>query len=123
MFITCGMDKHLGTIVENAVRKSGYPITKLAKRIGYTRQHIYNLFQQAKIDLMLIEEIGKIINHNFTDEIKELAKYKGHEVGLTIIDPHGPEYETLEKKYIALLEEYNKLLKEHHELMKKLKKA
>lgn len=50
--------------------KSGYPISKLAKRIGYTRQHIYNLFSQQQIDLQLLDEIGKIINVDFSESVK-----------------------------------------------------
>lgn len=111
----------MGSILETAVRKSEYPITKLAKRINYTRQHIYNLFQQAKIDLMLMEEIGKIINYNFADEIKELRKYSTIGTESHSVKEPSPGYESLEKKYIALLEEYNKLLKEHNELLKKVK--
>ena len=55
------MRQDLGQILEKAVRQSGYPISKLAKRIGYTRQHIYNLFAQQQIDLQLLDEIGKMM--------------------------------------------------------------
>ncbi len=115
------MSRHIGNILENAIRKSEYPISKLAKRIGYTRQHMYNIFQQAKVDLLLLEEIGKVINYDFTDDVRELKKYSA-----AIKDGYGgkeisPGYENLEKKYITLLEEYNKLLKEHSELLKKAK--
>jgi DNA-binding HxlR family transcriptional regulator len=116
------MNKHLGSILESAVRKSEYPISKLAKRIGYTRPHIYNLFQQPKVDVMLMDKIGKIINHDFSDEVKELKKYGRVEDTVFIAGESSVEYGSLEKKYIALLEEYNKLLKEHNELLKKLKK-
>lgn len=122
MFITCSMSKHMGSILENAVRKSGYPIAKLARRVNYTRQHMYNFFQQAKVDLMLLEEIGKIINYNFADEIKELRKYSLPVPENQLSKDPGVRYETIEEKYIALLEEYNKLLKEYNELLQKGKK-
>ncbi|MCD6066280.1 MAG: hypothetical protein K0S33_1106 [Bacteroidetes bacterium] len=114
------MQKHLGKILEKAVRESGFPISKLAIRINYTRQHMYNLFQQEKVDLMLLVEIGKIIHHDFSEEVKELGKYNKHETGLSVADP-GPGYEVLESKYIELLEEYNRLLKEYNDLLKKKK--
>lgn len=107
------MSKHIGNILESAIRKSEYPISKLAKRIGYTRQHMYNIFQQSRVDLILVEEIGKIINYDFTDEVRELKKYAKSE---------AVDCEALERKYIALLEEYNRLLKEHNALLKKPKK-
>jgi hypothetical protein len=34
------MQQDLGQLLEKEVRKNGYPNSKLAKRIGYTRQHI-----------------------------------------------------------------------------------
>ncbi|MDP2386903.1 MAG: hypothetical protein Q8M29_11065 [Bacteroidota bacterium] len=111
------MQKHLGNILENAVRKSEYPISKLARQIGYTRQHMYNLFQQPNVDIALLEEIGKIIRHDFSDEVKVLKKYGKHASG----EPVGEfsvEYGTLEKKYIDLLEKYSKLQTEYAELLK-----
>jgi hypothetical protein len=114
------VQKHLGKILEAAIRKSEYPISKLAKRVGYTRQHMYNLFQQESVDLSLMVEIGKIIHHDFSNEVKELASYKHHETGSLVAEPRM-EYEVLEGKYIELLEEHNRLLKEFNDLLRKKK--
>ncbi|HEY1040054.1 MAG TPA: hypothetical protein VGF30_11645 [Bacteroidia bacterium] len=116
------MSRHIGNIVEKAVRKSGFPISKLAKRVGYTRQHMYNLFQQAKVDLLLVEEIGKVIGYDFAEEIVALKKYTQTENRNDITVNESVEYYVLEKKYIALLEEHNRLLKEYAGLLKKMKK-
>lgn len=114
------MRKHIGTILEAAIRKSEYPISKIAKRIGYTRQHMYNLFNQAKVDLFLIEEIGKIINHDFSEDIVELKKYGKSNAVLyaSVNEPLTYSNSDIERKYILLLEEYNNLLKEHNALLK-----
>ena len=116
------MSRHIGNIVENAVRKSEYPISRLAKRIGYTRQHMYNIFQQHRVDLALVEEIGKVIGHDFSEEIRTLKKYQPAEPEVyTSVKEMPGAYEKLEKKYIALLEEHNRLLKEYTALLKKNK--
>ena len=112
------MQKHLGNILENAVRKSEYPISKLARQIGYTRQHMYNLFQQTHVDIALLEEIGKLIRHDFSDEVKVMKKYGKHANGEPVGEVSA-EYETLEKKYVALLEKYSELQNEYAELLKK----
>ncbi len=57
--------KHAGEIVENAVRNSGITLSKLSKRIGRSRQYLYNIFESNKIDWEVIESIGSIIHHDF----------------------------------------------------------
>lgn len=110
------MKQDLGQILEKAVRQSGYPISKLAKKIGYTRQHIYNLFTQQHINIELLMEIGKIINVDFKQDIK-LIKNLSQPYKIT-----EQANENYKEKYIHLLEEYNTLLKEHHQLIKDLSK-
>ena len=117
--------QHLGEILEKEIRQSSFPISKLAKRIGYTRQHMYNLFAQPKIDYALLEEIGKIINVDFSTKIKALKKYsttaneelqvlkETREFNYNTID-----FEKLNYKYLTLLEEHNKLLVEYQKLLK-----
>jgi hypothetical protein len=114
------VQKHLGKILEAAIRKSEYPISKLAKRVGYTRQHMYNLFQQETINLSLLVEIGKIIHHDFSLDVRELAAYRHQETSSIAAEP-SMEYEALEIKYIELLEEHNRLLKEYNDLLKRKK--
>ncbi len=108
------MRQDLGQILEKAVRQSGYPISKLAKRIGYTRQHIYNLFAQQQIDLQLLDEIGKIINVDFSENVKSLKKYSTN----TSNQNNKATDDEFKIKYYALLEEHQHLLKEHQLLIK-----
>lgn len=109
------MKLHYGQILEKAIRQSEYPISKLAKRIGYTRQHMYNLFNQPKIDLGLLDEIGKVLKYDFSDDIKSLSKY--HDDSELNISPKI-NTKIPDTNYIRLLEDYNKLLVEHQKLLK-----
>ena len=112
-------NQHHGEILEQAIRQSAISITKIAKKIGYTRQHIYNLFQQKSIDLNVILIIGEFIHHDFSDTIQALKKYK---------HLHYAEYaannkSSFEQKYYALLQEHNQLLKKYNKLITKPVKA
>lgn len=108
--------QHSGQILEKAIRKSNYPISKLAKRIGYTRQHMYNLFAQPDVDFELLYEIGKIINYDFSIEIKSLKRHSNYSD--TLMEELQKNNAILENKYLILLEDYNNLLKEHQLLLK-----
>jgi len=114
--------QHHGEILEQAIRQSAIPISKIAKKTGYTRQHIYNLFQQKSIDLNLILTIGEFIHHDFSDTIQTLKKYKQlHRAEFAAnTKEEAATYQTdYKQKYYALLEDYNKLLKEHNKLLSK----
>lgn len=110
------MKQHLGEVLEKAIRQSGYPITKIAKQIGYTRQHMYNLFHQQKIDLRLFDEIGKIIHVDFSENIKQYRKFNTFhsESESTILASEN----IYKEKYLSLLEEHKELLKEYNKLLK-----
>lgn len=95
------MLEHRGEIIEKAVRETGFPISQLAKKLGKTRQTLYNLFQNRNVSIDIIQEISKIINHDFSSEIKAFIKPL----------PEVDEVDYWKNKYLDLLEEHNKLLK------------
>ncbi len=103
--------QHRGEIVEQAVRQSGYSLTKLTQRLGKSRRWIYHAFENPILSIDKILEISKIIHYDFSDEIIELKRYNS-----TIkepIDKHYIEKETSDywkNKYLDLLEKYNTML-------------
>ncbi|MFT5778363.1 MAG: putative transcriptional regulator [Crocinitomicaceae bacterium] len=108
--------QHKGEIIEKRIRESGYSITKLAIKLGKSRRWMYLLFEKTTIPLDLILEIGKIIHHDFTDEIKELKTYKQKMVDQLLHEPpkrfdsDKEEAEYWKDKYLNALEKYNDLL-------------
>jgi hypothetical protein len=97
---------HRGEVIEKAVRESNIPISRIAKQLKKSRQFVYNIFETPNVPLDLILEIGKIINYDFSSDIKLLRSK-------TIKENKKNEEETLEywkNKYIRLLENYNELL-------------
>lgn len=106
---------HRGEIVEEAVRKSGYSLTRLARELGKSRRWIYLVFDNPNVSIDLIIQIGKIIHHNFAHEIAEIrnlgynSNLYEHEKNnyFSTNDINSEEnFITLKNKYIQLLEEY-----------------
>jgi len=67
---------HRGEIIEKAIRESGYSITTVAQRLGKSRRWMYFLFDNPVVPLDLILQIGKIIFHDFSNEIPEIIQGK-----------------------------------------------
>ena len=96
--------QHRGEIIKEAVYKSGYPITELAKRLDKSRRWIYIMFENNNISLDVVLQIGKIIHHDFSDEIRELKNS-------VIATEEETSAEYWKNKYLKLLEEHTELLK------------
>jgi predicted transcriptional regulator len=103
--------QHRGEIIKDAVYKSGFPITELAKRLGKSRRWVYLLFENPAISLDLIMQIGHIIHVDFTQAIKEFSPITTTQEPSSMyrIEEHDVQY--WKNKYLNLLEEYNALLK------------
>lgn len=104
--------QHRGEIVEKAVRQSGYPLTKLVARLGKSRRWIYNAFENAQLPIDHILRIGKIIHHDFSDEIDEFKgiSIQTEESFMTAYSTPSKDAEHWRTKYYELLEKYNALL-------------
>lgn len=108
--------QHKGEVIENAVRESGYSITRLADKLGKSRRWVYQIFEKPNVSMEYILLIGRAIHHDFSNDIKGLKEYRQSTQADTWHDPSGEFFTDGEKaeywknKYLILLEEYNKLL-------------
>ena len=107
------MMQHRGEIVERAIRQSGMPLTQLTKKLGKSRRWIYNAFENASLSIEVILEIGRIIHHDFSNDINELKNYR--QLTTEAVEIHYSAYgentvEYWKNKYLILLEKYNALL-------------
>jgi transposase-like protein len=103
---------HRGQIVEKVIRRSGYSITKLSRKLGISRNTLYNRFSNSNLGYRFIIEIGNVIHYDFAadfPEIKDEADIIG-EAPLRSVDRETAELWKAETKYISLLEKYTKLL-------------
>jgi transcriptional regulator with XRE-family HTH domain len=104
---------HRGEIVEKIIRKSGYSLTKLAKKLGISRNTLYSRFENANLSYQFIMEVSRIIYHDFTIDFPEIKE----DLRLTnnnLISQHEEDQPAapwrIEGKYNQLLEKHNKLL-------------
>lgn len=108
--------QHKGEIIEKAVRESGFSITRLAERMGKSRRWVYQIFESQVVPVDYILAIGKIIHHDFTEEVEELKTYKLNIANQITNDPQKAfgndkdEVEYWKNKYLSVLEKYNELL-------------
>lgn len=108
--------QHKGEIIEKAVRESGFSITRLAERMGKSRRWVYQIFESQVVPVDYILSIGKIIHHDFTEEIEELKTYKLNIAQQITNDRqhafgnNKDEVEHWKNKYLSVLEKYNDLL-------------
>lgn len=99
---------HEGQILEKAVRTSGVSIAFIATKIKYSRRHIYNLFNNEVIPVDVFVQIGVIINHDFSSELKKIKTFKR-----SIVTENEHEIDYWKNKYVDILEKYNELLEKH----------
>ena len=108
------MGKHRGKIVEEAIRKSGYTISKAAAMLGITRNTLYNKFKSPDLSYSFIAEVGSVIDYDFTrlfpalESTGDMDAFK--EKALCYFERNASDFLLLEKKYVKLLERYNDLL-------------
>lgn len=108
--------QHKGEIVKNAIQNSGHSITKLSSKLGKSRRWMYHVFENSNVPLDVILEIGEIIHYDFTNEIKELKKYRQSQINLASLKSQESTYhpnlnvDYWKDKYLNLLEKYNALL-------------
>ena len=104
--------QHRGEILKEAIYKSGVPITELAKRMGKSRRWMYLMFDNSNVSLDIVLQIGKLIHHDFSKEIKEFSPTKkAVNEPPTVYEKEESNTEYWKNKYLNLLEEYNELLK------------
>jgi hypothetical protein len=100
---------HRGELLKKAVDTSEIRITVLVKRMGISRGTYYNHIESPDLSFELLDQYGKILNHDFRDDLLEMKKF--------VVEETEPEYsrpknmkDALEQidfwrnKYIKLLE-------------------
>ena len=107
---------HRGEIIKKVVHESGYSITTLAKRLNKSRRWVYYIFEKPNVSLDVVLEIGKILHHDFSVEMKGVVLYSTQNKEARTVTDHrifNSAYEEVQhwkEQYYTLLEKYNDLL-------------
>lgn len=106
---------HRGEIIKQAVEDSGYSVTALAKRLKKSRRWMYYIFDKPNVSIDIVIEIGKIIHHDFSNDIKLYApnysatQYANESRVFSNITDESMYWKEM---YYNLLEKYNAILEE-----------
>jgi len=60
---------HIGKLVKNFVKENHINSAELARKIGKTRQNMYDLYKRDDMDVKIILAISEALNHNFINDI------------------------------------------------------
>lgn len=129
------IEKHQGKIIEAAIKETGYHMKAVAKGLGIARNTLYKRLKEAVLEDSFIIDVSNIIHYDFSKVFPEVYKSvaakvennperlyldRSGERGASNELPHyNTEYknpyflqlQTLNGKYLRLMEEYHKLLK------------
>jgi len=109
------MVTHRGQLVEDAVRKSGFSLTVVAKRLDISRRTLYQWFTYPDLSSRKILKIGKVIGQDFSDQLSDLGN-----IASEFEYSYGSS-ETLD--YKKVLTERDKYLSLYHDLVEKHSKT
>lgn len=62
-----------GEIVRKVIQESGYSVTRMAEKIRISRAQLYLDFNNPEMSFDRILAIGKVLNHDFSAEFKDLS--------------------------------------------------
>ena len=61
---------HLGKLIQTFVKENNINSAELARKVGKTRQNIYDLYKRDDIEVKLFLAISDALQHNFIDELR-----------------------------------------------------
>lgn len=64
------MEKTIGTLIDDVLRRKGMAVTEFAKQIGCERNNVYNIIRKADISIVQLRKISEVLEYNF---FKDLA--------------------------------------------------
>lgn len=111
---------HQGELLQEAIRQSGVPISKLVQELGITRPTIYRKFRDATLDDAFVKRVQVIIGRTITHDTPNdftLAEPAGNRSITPRVTPapiapddYANALISLQQKHIKLLEDYQALL-------------
>ncbi|MCL2649719.1 MAG: hypothetical protein FWD60_01685 [Candidatus Azobacteroides sp.] len=60
---------HIGKLIQTFVKENNINSAELARKIGKTRQNVYDLYKRDDIEVKLFLTISEVLNHNFFEDI------------------------------------------------------
>lgn len=108
-FLKTKRHSHRGELLKKAVESSEIKITVLVKRMGISRGTYYNHVENPNLSFEKLAQYGKILNHDFREDLPEMKNYVLEESDVQNKSPKNMKEALLQidywrTKYIKLLE-------------------
>lgn len=103
----------MGKFIQRAVKYKNFTVSPILNIQHKSRQDIYNLFQNPNVPIDEILKIGKIIQYDFTQDLKQLTSIPEEFILEKLTEPEIKLESVMywKSKYFELLEEHKLLLK------------
>jgi predicted DNA-binding protein YlxM (UPF0122 family) len=60
---------HIGKLIQSFVKQNDISSSELARKIGKTRQNIYDLYKRDDVEVKLLLTLSDALDHNFIEDI------------------------------------------------------
>ncbi|TBO43650.1 helix-turn-helix domain-containing protein [Pedobacter kyonggii] len=109
------MIKNYGALLERSVRRSGFGISKLARKLKVSRPTVYQWFKEENLDALTIVKIENTIGVNSVMALEEIYGFSVQsiepELDISVSSiAEDAEVRYWIARYIRLLEKYNGVL-------------
>lgn len=114
---------HQGENLQEAIKQSGFSISRLVQELGITRPTIYRKFREETLDDTFVKRVLEVIGRNVTNDTVSLGYTADTLSGLPVTNPVSGTPTTLDeyaKALISLQQKHIKLLEDHNILLTKL---
>lgn len=111
---------HQGEQLQEAIKQSGVPISRLVQELGITRPTIYRKFREASLDTGFVNRVSDIIGRSVTIDTPVVTPRQERQVSALVtggvsappatMEEYAKTLIALQQKHIKLLEDYNALL-------------
>ena len=108
------MKKHVGNLLEDAVRASEWSITALAQKLNLSRKTIYNYFENPDLEDYIVKRFEHVLHVYIVSE-SESAGFINERAETYVSKGHESSSQFWKDKYLDLLEKYSALLEQHNE--------
>ena len=65
---------HLGKLIQTFVKENNINSAELARKIGKTRQNLYDLYKRDDIEVKLFLTLSDVLDHDFLEDIYSRKK-------------------------------------------------
>ena len=116
--------KHNGIILEKMIRKSGFSVSEIAKRLNVSRRNMYHWFNKPDLSVDLIFTVSEMVEYDISRDLpkEDLKSVKlssqSHGNNTPQVDPS--EVRVWMSKYADLLERYTLILESKQPLESRL---